>query len=222
MCKTPGGAIVSVDTPALCRNATYWRINNFTCDWYWSSNGLVGGAGAQCSSDYQQCIFPWHRRSDAGTWFNPSCQDKSDQVFPINTTCRQHNQQFLQTYRNLWCLGNKDKYTGLKCDYLDDWFASYLDDEKIRDPHGCERSCSTPGPDCVACEHEDFFHCPSTGFCINKQLVCDGHPHPSCGGDDEGADHCYEIYYKKRTVVRYATLICPSVMYPGSIWRCFV
>ena len=41
-------------------------------------------------------------------------------------------------------------------------------------------------------------------------------PHPSCGGDDEGPDHCYEIYYKKRTVKRYATLICPSVVYPGN------
>ena len=214
MCKTPGGDIVSVDTPALCRNATYWRMNNFTCDRY-NHVGLVWAVGARCSSDYQQCTFPWYRRYDARTRYNPSCLDNSDQVFPANTTCRQHNQQFLKTYRSLWCSGNKERYTGYYCNNLDDWFASEQDDEKIRDPHGCERSCSTPGPDCVACQHEDFFHCPSTGFCLHKDLVCDGHPHPSCGGDDEGADHCYEIYYKKRTVKRYATLICPSKMYPG-------
>ena len=105
---------------------------------------------------------------------------------------------------------------GIQGDTVTFWIIGFLfsqeqDDERIRDPHGCERSCSITGPDCVACEHEDFFHCPSTGFCINKDLVCDGHPHPSCGGDDEGVHHCYEIYYKKRTVVRYATLICHSV-----------
>ena len=58
VCETPAGDIVSVDTPALCRNATYWRINNFTCDLYTSYYGLVVAAGARCSSDYQQCIFP--------------------------------------------------------------------------------------------------------------------------------------------------------------------
>ena len=41
-------------------------------------------------------------------------------------------------------------------------------------------------------------------------MVCDGQTHPSCGGDDEGAHHCYEIYYKMRIVKRYATLICPQ------------
>ena len=199
MCKTPAGAIVSVDTPALCKNATYiyWRVNNFTCDLIWSGDGLEAGVGAQCSGDYQHCTWPWYRQHSASTYYNPSCVDKSDQVFPINTTCREHNLQFLQTYKTLWCSGNSDRYTGIYCDIL-------------------KRSCSITGPDCVACEHEDFFHCPSTGFCINKDLVCDGHPHPSCGGDDEGADHCYDIYYKKGTVVRYATLICPSLMYPGN------
>ena len=224
VCKTPAGAFVSVDTPALCRNATYWRINNFSCDLYDSSwSGRVVAAGAKCSSDYQHCTFPWYRWYSAGITdysINPSCLDKSDQVFPINSTCRQHNQQFLKTYRTLWCSGNNDKYTGAYCDYngkyLDDWFTSEQEDEKIRDPHGCERSCSIAGPDCVACEHEDFFHCPSTGFCINKENVCDGHPHPSCGGDDEGIYHCLEIYFKKRIVKRYATLICPSVIYPGN------
>ena len=204
---------MSVDTPALCRNATYWRINNFTCDLY--AGVLVAGAGVRCSSDYQQCIFPWYRHHMASASINPSCLDKSDQVFPINSTCSQHNRQLLQTYKTLWCFGNRDRFPG-HCNNLDDWFAREQDDEKIRDPHGCERSCSTPGPDCVACQHEDFFHCNSTGFCIHMDLVCDGHPHPSCGGDDEGADHCYEMYYKKRTVKRYATLICPGEMYPGN------
>ena len=36
-----------------------------------------------------------------------------------------------------------------------------------------------------------------TGFCINKENVCDGHPQPSCGGDDEGVDHCLNVYFKQ-------------------------
>ena len=32
----------------------------------------------------------------------------------------------------------------------------------------------------VHCKHKDFFSCNTTGFCINKEMVCDGHPHPSC------------------------------------------
>ena len=115
---------------------------------------------------------------------------------------------------------------------LEDYFAKH---EEIQDVHGCQRSCkttTTAGADCLACEHPDFFHCNSTGmfsftenycpivilgFCINKELVCDGHPHPSCGGDDEGIVHCLNDYFKKRIVKSYASLICASKMYPGNI-----
>ena len=114
VCKTPGGALVSVDTPALCRNATFWRVNNFTCDWYPYWYGLVWGAGARCSADYQHCTLPWYRRFSADTNRIPSCVDKSDQVFPINSTCRQHNLQFLQTYRTIWCSGNNERRKGTK------------------------------------------------------------------------------------------------------------
>ena len=162
----------------------------------------------------------WYRHYSTATWYNPSCVDKSDQVFAINTTCRQHNLQFLDSYKTLWCSGNTEREPGSRCNYVDDWFAIEQDDENYRDPHGCERSCSTAGPDCVACEHEDFFHCNSTGFCINKEMVCDGHPHPSCGGNDEGIYHCLEIYFKKRIVKRYATLICPSIIYPDNKNEC--
>ena len=162
----------------------------------------------------------WYRHYSTATWYNPSCVDKSDQVFAINTTCRQHNLQFLDSYKTLWCSGNTKREPGSRCNYVDNWFASEQDDENYRDPHGCERSCSTAGPDCVACKHEDFFHFNSIGFCINKEMVCDGHPHPSCGGNDEGIYHCLEIYFKKRIVKRYATLICPSVIYPDNNNEC--
>ena len=190
-------------------------MNIFSCDRYYY-NGLVAAAGARCRGDYQHCTWPWYRLSDAWTSYKPSCLDKPDQVFPINTTCRKHNKQFLETYRTLWCSGNDKRKTGYHCNNLDDWFSKRTK-PKFIDPHGCERSCSTPGPNCLACDHDDFFHCNSTGFCINKENVCDGHPHPSCGGDYEDMDKCLEIYFKKRIVKRYATLICPSKMYPGNM-----
>ena len=163
VCKTPGGDIVSLDTPALCRNSSYWRINNFSCNWY--RDGLVWGAGVRCTGDFQHCSWPWYRWYGADTGPNPTCVDKSDQVFPINTTCSQFNKQLLQTYRSLWCSGNKNRYTGSYCDNLDDRFAEQ-DIDKITDPHGCIQSCKSTndGPDCLACEHPDFFHCNSTGL----------------------------------------------------------
>ena len=168
VCNTTN-AIVSLDSPALCKNATYWRINNFSCvrTYY---NGQVAGAGARCSGDFQHCSWPWYRWNDYRTGYhNPTCVDKSDQVFPINTTCSLHNKQFLETYRRIWCSG-KANYRGEYC-YLsgkwrvENWF-SRQDDDKILDPHGCINSCKSTkdGPNCLACEHPDFFHCNSTGI----------------------------------------------------------
>ena len=164
VCTTPGGEIVSQDTPALCRNNSYWRMNNFSCNLYHSSGGLVYAAGVRCSGDFQHCSVPWYRNSYARTNYNPTCLDNSDQVFPINTSCSQYNKQLVETYRSIWCSGNKDREEGDKCYNLDDWFAGQ-DDDKITDPHGCIQSCKSTndGPDCLACEHPDFFHCNSTG-----------------------------------------------------------
>ena len=259
VCNTTYG-IVSLDSPELCSNATYWYKNNFSCDLF--KDGKVQGVGARCSGAYQHCTWPWYSWFHGGPSFeNPTCVDSSDQVFAINTTCQQFNQQFLDSYETLWCSGNIDRWQGRYCgnlnencenknkdcygwaiigycktnpDYMmvncpevcgqcnvHDWFAKQ-DNTKITDPHGCQNSCksaTSARPDCIACEHPDFFNCNSTGFCINKKNVCDGHPHPSCGGDDEGIDHCLEIYFKMRIVKRYATFICPSKMYPGN-YKC--
>ena len=225
VCQTNGNDdedMLSLDHPELCRNATYWRSNNFSCNQY-SNTGLVTAVGARCSGNLQQCIFPWYRNWIAETGNNPTCEDKSDQVFPINSSCSQFNKLFVETYKTNWCSGDTDRERGDYCegeynlreyDDLDDWFSQQ--DSKITDPHGCQRSCSTDGPDCLTCEHPDFFKCNATGFCIHKDLVCDHHPHPSCGGDDEGIDLCLKFYFKKRIVKPYATLICPSKMYPGN------
>ena len=144
-----------------------------------------------------------------------NCLDKSDQAFPINTSCSEFNHQFYDTYKKLWC---GEGGTGWNCGGFDEHYAhQYKIDNRIRDPHGCEKSCSTTGADCLACQHEDYFHCQSTGICIHHSNVCDGHPHPQCGGDDEIMDDCYKTYYDRRIVKKYATFICPSVMYPGKV-----
>ena len=211
---------VSWDNPELCRNNTFWNKINVTCD----VTGDYACYGARCSNDKKHCYWPWYLRkvADVNTWpVDTICNDKSDQVFPINTTCSQYNDEFLETYKRLWC--SDDMKQGLRCDggddydSLEDWYFNQKD-QKIRDPHRCWMSCKTDEatqPDCLACQNPDFFNCKSTGYCIHKSNVCNGHPHPSCGGDDEVMDNCVQDYFKRRIVKSYATFICPSTMYPG-------
>ena len=45
LCNT-GDNIISIDHPELCRNRTYWRINNFSCD---QSGELTYAVGSRCS-----------------------------------------------------------------------------------------------------------------------------------------------------------------------------
>ena len=229
VCSTPDGDL-SMDHPELCGNSTFWRMNNFSCNY--SSNGQVEAVGERCTSDYQHCSWMWYTRSYANPigYDFPSkrtCFDKSDQVFPVNTTCSQFNANYIKTFRSIWCTGEGRQDDNDLCDEPTvgglsvEGYYSYAKENNqdyIIDSHNCRSSCKTntnAGYDCVACESPDFFHCPSTGFCINKELVCDHHPHPSCGGDDEGIYHCLDVYFKKRIVKKYATLICPSKVYPG-------
>ena len=182
-CNTTNG-IVSMDNPELCRNSTFWRKNNFSCEYsIGTTNGIpdVVGIGERCNSLYKHCFWPWYLYYSGYPSYESvpiTCIDKSDQVFPINTTCWQYNTKFLETYRTIWCTGKND---GFHCNDLEEWWYSEQEvDHRTRDPHSCELSCldTSVGADCLACEHPDFFHCVSTGFCINKDLVCDGHPHP--------------------------------------------
>ena len=207
---------ISLDNPELCRNHTFWTKKiNMSCDVSYS--GDLQSVGDRCTADYQHCVYPWYTNYNT----NPSsdlritCADRSDKAFPILKSCKEFNKKFLETYRKKWCTGVF--LFGWLCDdgVLENWYDENQNNDDIRDPHGCEKSCTTAGADCLACEHKNFFHCNSTGVCIHKANRCDGHPHPSCGGDDESIDDCLDIYFKKRIVKRYATLICPSKMYPG-------
>ena len=211
VCPTAAGP-VGMDNVDLCRNNTFWLDRS--CDWFSIYHGLFG-VGARCSGDKKHCTFPWYTMRIADPRLSTTCQDHSDSAYPINTSCSVFSSQFLDLYKKLWC---GEGGIGWKCDNLDEWFAYQKTiDNRIRDPHGCEQSCSTPESDCLACHNEDYFHCQSTGICIHQSNVCDGHPHPQCGGDDEVLDDCYQTYFKRRIVRNYATFICASVMYPGKV-----
>ena len=209
VCTTLEGP-VGVDNVDLCQNNTFWL--NRSCDWY-DDNGL-NSVGLRCTGETKHCILPWYNKLDAYPTVLTECFDESDQAFPINTTCSDFNHQFLKTYKKVWC---GEGGTGLRCDNLEEYFINQKVDKRIRDPHRCEESCITTGADCLACHHEDYFHCQTTGICIHHSNVCDGHPHPQCGGDDENMYDCYQTYVKKRIVKNYATFICDSVMYPGKV-----
>ena len=210
VCTTTGGPVVGKDYVDLCRNNAFWL--NRSCDW-WDKKGLMA-AGTRCTADTKHCSFPWYSVRNAAPWFSETCLDLSDKAFPVNTSCDKYNARFIDTYKTIWC---GEGGTGLKCDNLEEFFASQKGDNRIRDPHGCEQSCSTTGANCLACQHEDYFHCQTTGICIHHSNVCNGHHHPQCGGDDEIMDDCYNTYVKRRIVKNYATFICNSVMYPGKV-----
>ena len=213
VCTTAGGT-VGLDNVDLCRNNTFWMDRS--CDWYESGN--LAAFGARCTGDKKHCTFPWYTRRTANPTFSTTCLDKSDQAFPINTSCVEYNYQFLNTYSKLWCGEWGGTVTKTVCESLVEFYSSHKNDNRIRDPHGCEKSCNTTGAaDCLACQHKDYFHCETTGICIHQSNVCDGHPHPQCGGDDEIMYDCHQTYVKRRIVKNYATFICPSVIYPGNV-----
>ena len=211
VCTTEAGP-VGMDNVDLCQNNTFWLERS--CDFYDRGRGELLGVGTRCSADKKHCSFPWYAVQFAYPILFPRCLDRSDQAFPVNTSCAEFNHQFLDTYKKLWC---NEGGTGTACDYIKEKLEYYKDDNRLRDPNGCEKSCITSGADCLACQHEDYFHCQSTGICIHQSNVCDGHPHPQCGGDDEIMDECYQTYFNRRIVRNYATFICDSVMYPGKV-----
>ena len=216
VCNT-GKVIISMDNQELCRNNTFWKNSNITCTYTYRQK--VQAFGIRCTSSQKHCYFPWYSLYSATpAWYGwrTTCLDNSDQVFPINTTCSHYNRKFIDTYKNIWCSDKEGYREGYKCNEIEEYWHFNQKDETLRDPHGCEHSCQVKSPDCVACEHPDFFHCNSTGFCIHKSNKCNGHPHPSCGGDDERMEDCHREYFKLRIVKSYATLVCRSKMYPGT------
>ena len=178
----------------------------------WEWNGVVMQKSDPC---HQKC---WNAYRYSKKLFKTAtfyCHEE-DRCLPVDQMCSgvcKDDHEVCGPADIMRCKGygyEHDSRVTFANDYTVSW---YQHDDKITDPHGCQKRCKTTtnaGADCLACEHPDFFKCNSTGYCINSDLVCDHHPHPNCGGDDEGIYHCLEIYLKKRLVKSYATLSVPA------------
>ena len=179
----------------------------------------------------QHCYHPWYTREDGTpiSEYKKTCDDKSDQVFPLNTTCSDIESQYLQEHNDKWCNDNlvkkKTKFGKRVCENPEQW----LQDKQQKrekseqhdplwyiDPHNCQSSCSEAdrSPDCVSCTNEEYFKCEKSQQCVHPDLVCDGHP--QCDqAEDENFNMCTNDKYINRFKKPKATFPCISKMYQG-------
>ena len=175
------------------------------------------------------CMFPHYQRCDYKSLYDvlQNCEDKSDQVFRVNTSCTADT--FITTYCQTFCpegveIVNNDYFInkygqkvqrGTKCDDIcsdvSAWLADNSANTALVDPHHCQDSCAVPGYGCQACTDKSYnFTCNIRGeeHCLHPELVCDGHS--VCdGGEDELLENCAGRFDEA------ATMTCRSIMYPG-------
>merc|ERR1712020_374737 len=75
---------------SLCSNTTFW--SNVDCNLYRSKGGEVMFYGKRCSANKQHCYYPWYTKNTKDFEYRkallpPTCQDKSDRIFAMNTRC---------------------------------------------------------------------------------------------------------------------------------------
>ena len=176
-------------------------------------DGTIGSYGMRCSGSNMQCIKPWYTHQHGEPFFFGEiarCDDKSDQIFTINKTCREHLQQYITFHDDHFCNLYPWLQNELICKNKNQWLSEH--DASFSDPHSCHSSCSNPGPDCVACTNPEYFNCSKSGQCLHPDLECDGHP--QCPwGEDEDLDRCYSKYVKRHIIEPFASYRCASVFY---------
>ena len=144
-----------------------------------------------------------------------SCRDKSDQVFAMHKNCTE--EEFLQKYNESICSGINNVFIDDDdlCNRLDE-IILYHNNRDYWDPHQCTNSCQDPSYGCVACTNPDYFHCTKNNqsVCIHPDLHCNHHP--DCDdAEDEKFEECKDKYVEKFIVKEFATLRCPSKIYPN-------
>ena len=222
---------VSTGDKGLCGNPLIWK--NVSCDQY-NSAGVKKRYGMRCQGTYQACVTPWYNVFDgdggANTITLPSCQDKSDQIFPIGSTCDNLLKEKIAFHDLKFC--NNPEFAWLKsrtiCKNKTQWLEEMAQFEflaqghqktvlttisKVKDPHFCQLSCSEPRSDCNACTNKEYFNCTRSGQCVHPELVCDGHPQCS-EGEDEDLIKCHLKYIKNQIVQPFASYKCKSLFYP--------
>ena len=210
------------DDKTLCKNTTFWSQHEI-CNIYYDDNkkGELFALGSRCTGNLQHCYYPWYTFN----WnvytrqkYAPTCSDNSDKIFHINSRC--NTSHYVDIYCDKICRPGKElEYCNREiCDVrtVSQWLEDNKDDKLLMDPHDCQSSCSSPGPECEACTNTDYFRCTDGATCLHPDLLCDGHQHCQ-DGSDEDFDFCYfksQLYLKKNIVEEFATLVCHSKMYP--------
>ena len=209
---TCGAENINTLDSRLCGNPLVWR--GVSCDKR-NGQGVLTEGGLRCRGTRQHCYQPWYTLDDGDSGRMPeTCSDKSDQVFQIGKTCREHLLENIDFHNNLFCSGRDDvkSYARSKliCTNTTVWVSEQ--DNSKKDPHFCQESCLSPGPDCVACTNPEYFHCTEAGLCVHPDLECDGHP--QCpGGEDEGLEKCHKKYIDNKIVQPFASYKCKSLFY---------
>ena len=202
-CNVGNKIIHSIDTQ-LCGDHEFLRDQD--CNLYYDNGTKVSSFGLRCWGTMQHCVYPWiyDENGYPGPWLLRYCEDKSESVFHVGTTCPRGS-VFLQIHNVVTKKSRKDE----------NWFEDkMLLDKRYEDPYGCFDSCLVPGPGCAACTNEEYFLCKKSGVCIHPTLLCDGHPQCQFG-EDEAIDICLDIWVRYNTISAFATLQCSSKNYPG-------
>ena len=212
---------------SLCRNSTFW--STVDCNVYYS-DGEVALFGKRCSANKQHCYYPWYTKNtedfeyEKGSKYPPTCQDKSDRIFDVNTRCNITG--YVQEYSDSLCGKTMfniyiHKFSDENlCENPTEWISRQTD-SYILDPHNCESSCQNPSRGCDACTNkEEYFNCPKSGVCIHKDLLCDGHKHCQQGEDE---DSCLPTDTKKNysNTIPYSTSgpLMLVLIFWDIIWR---
>ena len=221
-CTTLDNVTLQTDDPLLCGDHQFWRQQHI--QYYDQKEWNVLWYGRFCSGTSHHGVHPWYYyfAGEPGYWLKVlmNCQDRSDRIHHVGTTCPPQT-LFLQIHNTLfpddklngsWLAertGQEYQYDPLSTGY------EYQYDPNFEDPHGCQDSCSSPGPFCAACSNPNYFTCSKSGVCIHPELLCDGHPQCEFG-EDEAISTCLDIWFHYKIVSRSATLECSSRQYPGS------
>ena len=159
----------SIKDASLCSNTTFW--SNVSCNTYYNS-GKVRLYGKRCFANKQHCYYPWYTRNHDFKFggYLPTCQDKSDRIFDINTKC--NISAYVDEYCGKICNETKTKKNNYCqetiCKNTTEWISQQTDSFFL-DPYNCESSCLNRFRGCDACTNEeDFFNCTKSGVCIHK------------------------------------------------------
>ena len=57
--------------------------------------------------EFQGCIYPWYQKSFGNLGSQDTCEDKSDQWFPLNSTCRTI-EDYLEIHWDTFCNTDAD------------------------------------------------------------------------------------------------------------------